>query len=343
MYCKFVLCAVFLWGVTAFEEYPFTPIKYDNNVDVFVDCTSGSDYTGDGSAGAPYLTIANAMTQNPILASTFNIVIRNGPCPESQITLQQGYTFEGDGASTRPKITNGFSYTSPGNEFLDFVFINLEIGTLSIDDTYISGLVNTQGLTQQVFYNCKINGGSITGAVAFGQYTASFYGCDVTLGSITGFINFYDSNVGTLGNIGAQSSVLFQGGTFAGNPIVGDGTSLRMNSGSVNTAALQCTGTSPDRPLVILGKMAGTGPSQTGCTVINHDDTYNSRHLFGSNTIGGLGTTAISVGPIYGNFNVIITPTSATGTAFWVTGKTGTGFVVHGVATATFDWTIVKA
>lgn len=306
---------------------------------VFVDCTSGSDSTGDGSNGNPYLTIAYAVSATPLVNRYVTIVISNGPCPEPQIAATLGYAYKGSDPTNRVQVTNGFSYTSTGSDWADIVFSNFELPALSIDMTL------TNSVTYQPrFFNCKITNGTLTGVTAGYFVLATFYSSYVELSSITGFPSFHDCSFVRCDTIAASSSVVTKGGYLAINPVMGDGSSFRMNGGDNSAAAFQCSGTGLNQPVLYYGN-SGSAPSQTGCALVQEDDTYDIYTEHGSATIGVSGTIAVGTTEIYGYFDILVTPTSDfLLSSWWIppASITPTGFVLHGPAGGTFRWRIVK-
>jgi hypothetical protein len=338
---KVIVCLIALFVVCAhsYGHYPLDAEFYQPGVNVFVDCTSGSDSTGNGAANNPYQTIAYAMSATPITNNLITIVVSNGPCGEPAINPTSGYFFTGSNPTTHVKLTNGVSYTSSGTDWLDIIFSNFELPTISIDMTG----ANT-AIYMPRFYNCKISDGSVVGATSGFLSLAAFYNSQVSLSQLTGFANFYDCHFVACTNIGAGSSIMTKGGDLDINPVMGDMSSFRMNGGDNSGAAFQCAGTGLNQPVLYYGA-SGSAPSQTGCALVQEDDTYDLYTDHGSATFTGAGTIAISVTEIFGYFDILITPTSDFGGAsFWIpeTSITSTGFVVHGPAGGTFRWRIVK-
>lgn len=333
----FVLCVV---GIYAYGNYPLGSDVYQPGFNVFVDCTSGSDSTGNGAANNPYQTIAYAVSSTPLTTNQVTIVIGNGPCPEPQITPVMGYFYKGSNAASRVKITNGFSYTSAGGEWIDLVFSNLEIPALYIDMT-----LSSSAIYQPRFYNCKITDGTLIGIQTGYGVVASFYGSYVELSSISGLAaSFFDCFFFRCDALAAGASAVTKGGYLSINPVMGDASSFRMNGGNNANAAFQCAGTGLNQPVLYYGA-SGSAPSQMGCALVQEDDTYDTYTAHGSATIGIAGTVAIGFTEIFGDFDIAITPTSNfSTTAWWIpeSSITSTGFVLHGLPGGTFRWRIVK-
>lgn len=333
----FCLLAI-IAGVNAYGKYPLDNVLFSPGINVFVDCTNGNDSIANGAADNPYQTIAQAMASNPLEVNLISIVISNGPCNEPAIAPGQAYGYIGNDANSRVVITNGFNYVSSG-DYTDIIFANLEIPNLQIDMTG-SGSVSYQPR----FFNCKITGGSISGVTESSLVVASFYSSYVELDSASGYPSFYDCYFARLGSVGADSGIMTQGGYSLVNPVMGDASSFRMNGGDNHAAAFQCSGTGLNQPVIYYGT-SSSAPSQTGCTVVQEDDTYDTNTEHGSATINSFGTIAIGISEIYGYFDILVTPTSDFGGASWwipESSITATGFVVHGPAGGTFRWRIVK-
>ena len=338
MYCLVVAIVLATWTIQtqAFGVDPARTADPDFPQNVYVDCIAGSDYFGDGSATNPYQTLVYTTANTPITDWLITVNIVSFPCNEPTHTPVNGFCYVGSG-TTQITITNGLAYTATGAEFVNFVFVNLNIQSL-----YLNAALMAPGWDFK-FFESTIASGSIIGNNNYQQYAGSFYHCVVNLASTSGLTSLYDS-ASAIPNIGYQGNLLVQGGSFSGTTVMDQQSNVRFIGNYIGTATFTSTQTDLNQPTMTIGSLTTNVPTTSGITVITYkSDGFDRFNGFTSATIGSGGTVSVAIPvPIYGKYIVSLEPSSAALLVPWVSSKTSTSFVIHGTAGATVNYVLVK-
>lgn len=302
-----------------------------------VDCTYGSDETGQGTAVSPYKTIT--FGQNQVSPGIQGIIaIQNGPCVESTIVLPTLAQLNYNGMGDSPvEIPNGVSYTATSSDFNIFLFDNLHFGSFNYDASTVPA-----GSLMLSFFNSILDSGSITQQVP--TYLTLFDSCQVTLSELLLTTAFHESNAVQIDNIGTGSYVVWQSGQYQGNTSLADNVYISFEGGNIDGAIFTGSGSQSNPSAVYVSTLTQGTATYSGVDNFIHDDVLESRSYQGSAVISG--TTANLVFKVYGSYVIHPIATSSGGgtpCTFWVSNKTSTGAVVNGQDGCTFDWVLYKA
>ena len=238
------------------EDFPFTSSPQS----VFVDCTSGSDSSGDGSAGNPYATMGFATANTDFNDWSIDLVISNGPCNEAAHSPVQGFQYVGNGVSP-VEITHGFSYTSPGGESISQYFKNFHLVELFFDVT------NAQSGINFAFFNCLVGTAQINGSPNYDELGVSFYNSNVQFSTISASVNLYNTTA-TLIELASQGQLYINGGTFTETTELAAQARVDIVNANVAGATFTSTQTGVNKPVIFIGAPTGTLPSVSGVTVV---------------------------------------------------------------------------
>lgn len=321
-------------------------IGYDLLLTAFVDCTSGSDSSGDGSFINPYATISFAQTTFSSGVTTPTIYIKNGPCGEggSAWTPLPQYNYVGTG-STIPVITNGLYFVATSSDFGNALLSWLSIPSVTWDSTASSNIIELN------FFSVVIGGGSMkfynpVNAVI----TAVFYNSAVSLTTLSGAMRFAKCSL-SVSNVLQYSSILLEGGKWTGSSSIGLNTYLAAYKSDLSSASLSSTGGGQyTTPLLSIGQThVGSNPSISGILLNSVGDLPLDQDVIGTATIAtGQVSITVTFAAAMADANYFVGLTHRNSVCFsstrpfYLSAKTATTFTVQGQQGCQFDWKVQR-
>ncbi|NIQ92433.1 MAG: hypothetical protein GWN93_27010 [Deltaproteobacteria bacterium] len=138
-------------------------ISYGGNQTQYVNCSTGSDTTGDGSVGNPYATIGKALSFVPYeVTEKYQILVANGTCNESFDSIEHVYSPSGqltiDGYQDAVNYAGPFTVTTANTlGVLSGTAIDVSGAGWTTDDFYGKFIKLTTGASAGTVYPIYTN------------------------------------------------------------------------------------------------------------------------------------------------------------------------------------------